>query len=55
MSDLSMALFMHYVFGREAVGFVLRTLSPEDFVRFMEKIREDAPYAAPDEPADKGV
>lgn len=55
MSDLSIALFMHALFGREAVGFVLRTLSPADFVRFFEKIREDGLYAAPDEPDDTGI
>lgn len=41
MSNLSIALFMYAIFGKEASSLITRLLSPEELMLFIEKSYED--------------
>lgn len=41
MRNLSIALFMYAIFGKEASSLITRLLSPEELILFIEKSYED--------------
>lgn len=41
MRNLSIALFMYAIFGKEASSLITRLLSPEELMLFIEKSYQD--------------
>lgn len=41
MRNLSIALFMYAIFGKEAISLITRLLSPEELMLFIEKTYQD--------------